>query len=79
MAAPQDFHVDRRTGFVPPEMPLPRLSAEWEAWEAILDTAKCQKLKAAEQLLALGGPQKLIEEEKAAAWRKRVDKVWKFY
>ncbi|RFU75302.1 indoleamine 2,3-dioxygenase [Trichoderma arundinaceum] len=71
----QDFNVDRRTGFVPPHMPLPRLPAEWEMWEATSDAARWQKLKAAEQLLVLDGPQKLVEEEKALAWRKRVDKM----
>ncbi|PON28984.1 indoleamine 2,3-dioxygenase [Trichoderma gamsii] len=71
----QDFHVDQRTGFVPPRMPLSRLSAEWETWEATLDAARWQKFKAAEQLLVLDGPQKLVEEEKALAWRNLVDKM----
>lgn len=58
-------------------MPLSRLSAEWETWEATLDAARWQKFKAAEQLLMLDGPQKLVEEEKALAWRNLVDKVYK--
>lgn len=74
-AAPQDFQVDRRMGFLPPQMPLPRLPTAWEAWEATLDAATSQRFKAAEQLAALDGPQKFAEEEKASAWRKLVDKV----
>ncbi|KAL6899916.1 Indoleamine 2,3-dioxygenase [Trichoderma evansii] len=71
----QDFHVDQRTGFVPPRMPLSRLSGEWETWEATLDAARWQKFKAAEKLLVLDGPQKLAEEEKALSWGKLVDKM----
>ncbi|KAK4065520.1 hypothetical protein Trihar35433_7640 [Trichoderma harzianum] len=74
-AAPQDFQVDQRMGFLPPQMPLPRLPIAWEAWEATLDAATSQRFKAAEQLAALDGPQKFIEEEKASAWRKSVDKM----
>lgn len=76
-AVPQDFQVDRRMGFLPPQMPLPRLPAAWEAWEETLDAATSQRFKAAEQLVGLNGPQKLVEEEKALAWRKLVDKVGK--
>lgn len=76
-AAPQDFQVDRRMGFLPPQMPLPRMPTAWEAWEATLDAATSQRFKAAEQLAALDGPQKFVEEEKASAWRKLVDKVIK--
>ncbi|KAJ5623847.1 indoleamine 2-3-dioxygenase [Penicillium lagena] len=72
---PKHFYVDQRTGFVPPQMPLRRLSAEWEIWEATLDVAKSQKLKAAEQALSLDPQPKIIEEEKARAWRKTVEKV----
>ncbi|KAJ6109042.1 indoleamine 2-3-dioxygenase [Penicillium sp. IBT 16267x] len=72
---PKDFHVDQRTGFVPPQMPLRRLSAEWEIWEATLDVAKSQKLKVAEQALLLDAQQRIVEEEKARAWRKTVEKV----
>ncbi|KAF3066821.1 Indoleamine 2,3-dioxygenase [Trichoderma lentiforme] len=74
-AALQDFHVDRRMGFLPPQMPLPRLPVEWEAWEATLDAAISQRFKAAEQLAALDGPQNFVEEEKASAWRKLVNKM----
>ncbi|KAL6693800.1 Indoleamine 2,3-dioxygenase [Trichoderma pleuroticola] len=74
-AAPQYFQVDRRMGFLPPQMPLPRLPTAWEAWEAALDTATLQRFKAAEQLVWLDGPQKSIEEAKALAWRKLVDKM----
>jgi indoleamine 2,3-dioxygenase len=72
---PKDFCVDRRTGFVPSQMPLQRLPAQWEIWEATLDAAKAQKLKAAEQVLLLDGQQKVVEEERARAWRKIVEKV----
>ncbi|KAK0760650.1 hypothetical protein N5P37_006845 [Trichoderma harzianum] len=74
-AVPQDFHVDRRIGFLPPQMPLPKLPAEWEAWEVTLDAATSQRFKAAEQLVGLNGPQKFVEEEKALTWRKLVDKM----
>ena len=74
---PQDFHVDQRTGFVPPQMPLRRLPVEWEIWEAILDGAKLGKLKAAEQILLLDSRQRVIDEEKARVWRSSVDKVRK--
>ncbi|KAL5089251.1 hypothetical protein Trisim1_005814 [Trichoderma cf. simile WF8] len=73
--APKEFRVDRRRGFLPPQMPLPRLPTAWEAWEVILDVATSQRFKAAEQLAALDGPQKFVEEEKASAWRKLVDKM----
>lgn len=76
-AAPQDFQVDWRMGFLPPQMPLPRLPTTWEAWEATLDAATSQRFKAVEQLVGLDGPQKFVEEEKALAWRKLVDKVGK--
>ncbi|CAI7617410.1 unnamed protein product [Penicillium pancosmium] len=71
---PEDFYVDHRTGFVPPQMPVWRLSAEWEIWEVTLDFAKAQKLKATEQALSLDPEQKMVEEEKARAWRKTVEK-----
>ncbi|KAL7940454.1 Indoleamine 2,3-dioxygenase [Trichoderma barbatum] len=74
-ATPQDLHVDRRTGFVPPHMPLPRLPSEFEVWEATLDAAKSQHFKAAEQLSVLDRAQKLAEEQKALAWRKLVDNM----
>ncbi|KAL6814497.1 Indoleamine 2,3-dioxygenase, partial [Trichoderma sp. SZMC 28015] len=64
-------------GFLPPQIPLPRLPTAWEAWEATLDAATSQRFKAAEQLVGLDGPQKSVEEEKASAWRKLVDKVGK--
>jgi indoleamine 2,3-dioxygenase len=73
---PRDICVDPRTGFVPPEMPLWRLPDQWEMWEAALDAAKSQKLKAAEQALLLDGQQKTVEEGKARAWRETVEKVW---
>ncbi|KAK4082335.1 uncharacterized protein Triagg1_2147 [Trichoderma aggressivum f. europaeum] len=61
-------------GFLPPQMPLSRPPTAWEEWEATLDAATSQRFKAAEQLAALDGSQKFIEEEKASAWRKLVDK-----
>lgn len=76
-AVPQDFQVDRRMGFLPSQIPLRRLPGAWEAWEATLDAATSQRFKAAEQLIGLDGPQKFIEEGKALAWRKLVDKVGK--
>jgi indoleamine 2,3-dioxygenase len=72
---PKDFYVDQRTGFVPPQMPLRRLSTEWETWEVTLDLAKSLKLKVTEQALLLDAQQKIVEEEKARAWRKTVEKV----
>lgn len=37
--AAHDYDVDTRTGFMPPEPPLARLPAQWEEWEALLDSA----------------------------------------
>ena len=73
---PKDFGVDHRTGFIPAQQPLRRLPALWETWEAMLDAAMSQRLKAVEQTLLLDARQKLAEEEKARAWRKTVAEVW---
>jgi indoleamine 2,3-dioxygenase len=72
---PKDFCVDPRTGFVPPQMPLQRLPSQWEIWEATLDAAMSQNLKAVEQAVLLDAGRKVVEEEKARVWRDLVEKV----
>ena len=37
--AAHDFDVDVRSGFMPPEPPVARLPAEWDAWEDVLQAA----------------------------------------
>ena len=65
-----DFDVDNRTGFMPFEPPLARLSGEYEAWEILLDEAQQEPLQ-------LGRRPDLTQEERecSAAWRARVREV----
>ncbi len=72
---PKDFHVDPRTGFVPPLMPLQRLPTEWDAWESALDAAKANRFKPAEGLPLLNEQERIADEEGARSWRKSVAKV----
>ncbi|KAH9481074.1 Indoleamine 2,3-dioxygenase [Psilocybe cubensis] len=65
--AAHDFDVDTRTGFMPPQMPLRRLSADWEQWELTLEDAISSRLQL--------GDRSFIEEvdkEKSRSWRDRV-------
>lgn len=68
--AAHDFDVDNRTGFMPPQPPVHRLSEGWELWECLLDEAMKQKLQ-------LGSKMDLEQEErkKSEAWRHRVQQV----
>lgn len=48
--AAHDFDVDTRTGFMPPQPPLTRLSERWEPWEELLDDAVSQGLQLADKV-----------------------------
>lgn len=65
--AAHDFDVDTRTGFMPPQPPLARLTPEWEVWEVALDDAVSNRLQ-------LGDKQDLSEEDQAQSerWRARI-------
>ena len=47
--AAHDFDVDNRSGFMPPQEPLGRLPAQWEAWEEVLGTAIHNRLQLGEK------------------------------
>ena len=68
--AAHDFDVDTRTGFMPPQAPLRRLTGAWESWEIVLDAAIYQKLQ-------LGDSPNLPQSAKddSERWRERVRKV----
>lgn len=68
--AAHDFDVDTRTGFMPPQTPLRRLTSEWESWEVILDSAIFQKLQ-------LGDSPNILQSAKddSERWRERVQNV----
>lgn len=68
--AAHDFDVDNRTGFMPPQPPLARLPGEWEAWEAILDSALTKRLK-----LSNGPTTTDDNRAESATWREGVYKV----
>ncbi|KAF9484863.1 tryptophan 2,3-dioxygenase [Pholiota conissans] len=65
--AAHDFDVDTRTGFMPPQTPLRRLSSKWGSWETLLDVAIAEPLQ-------LGEKAGLLESEKEVSerWRERV-------
>ncbi|KAJ8088436.1 hypothetical protein PM082_022509 [Marasmius tenuissimus] len=65
--AAHDFDVDNRSGFMPPQEPLGRLPAQWEAWEEVLDAAITDRLQLGEK-----ADQGLEEREKSSRWRSRV-------
>jgi indoleamine 2,3-dioxygenase len=68
--AAHDFDVDTRTGFMPPEPPLARLPAEWDAWEVCLADSIRLRLQLA------GKPDITAEERQTSeAWRGTVRKV----
>ena len=68
--AAHDFDVDTRTGFMPPDPPLPRLPSQWELWEQVLDDAQLHRLQ-------LGSKPGITDEEKAQSesWRARISQV----
>lgn len=68
--AAHDFDVDNRTGFMPPQPPLSRLSAQWDSWEEALDRATTQKLQLAEKLGLSEA-----EAQQSALWRADVRQV----
>lgn len=65
-----DFDVDNRTGFMPFDQPISRLSGEYERWEKLLDEAQ-------EKCLQLGRRPDLTQEQRdeSEAWRARVRSV----
>lgn len=65
-----DFDVDNRTGFMPFEQPISRLTGEYEIWEDLLDEAQ-------EKRLQLGRRPDLTQEQRdeSEAWRERVRSV----
>lgn len=68
--AAHDFDVDTRTGFLPPQEPLNRLPADWEAWESVLDDAAARKLQ-----LGHKADISLDDVQSSATWRARVAQV----
>ena len=68
--AAHDFDVDNRTGFMPPDPPLARLPSEWEAWEAILDSALTKRLKLHDGPSTSDG-----DRAESSSWREGVRKV----
>ncbi|KAK1221994.1 hypothetical protein PQX77_015173 [Marasmius sp. AFHP31] len=68
--AAHDFDVDNRSGFMPPQEPLGRLPAQWEAWEEVLDAAISDRLQLGEK-----ADQGVQEREKSLRWRSRVREV----
>lgn len=68
--AAHDFDVDTRTGFMPPDPPIPQLPKQWEPWENVLEQAMEEKLQ-----LAIRLDLSSEEAEKSAAWRAQVRKV----
>ncbi|KAI0337031.1 Indoleamine 2,3-dioxygenase [Trametopsis cervina] len=65
--AAHDFDVDTRTGFMPPEQPLPRLSGIWVPWEDVLDDALARQLRLGDKL----GLSEM-DQARSAEWRARV-------
>lgn len=65
--AAHDFDVDTRTGFMPPQIPLRRLSTDWELWELALEDAISSRLELGDR----HGVQEK-EKEKSRLWRERV-------
>jgi len=68
--AAHDFDVDTRTGFMPPEAPVYRLTADWAPWEIALDDAISLPLK-------LGDSPHIAEVDKqnSERWRERIRNV----
>ncbi|KAF8998507.1 Indoleamine 2,3-dioxygenase [Cyathus striatus] len=66
--AAHDFDVDNRTGFMPPQPPVARLSSEWEVWEDLLDDGTGGKL-------VLGDRATEEELKKGEEWRRRVENM----
>ena len=64
------FDVDPRSGFMPPEVPLQRLPADWAPWEVLLDEAIKDRLVPGDRI---GISEE--EEDRSARWRTRVQAV----
>lgn len=62
--AVDDFDIDTRTGFLPPQVPLTRLPPLWKQWEAVLDDAGRRRIQ-------LGDKARIsaAEQESSATWR----------
>ena len=65
-----DFEVNVKTGFLPPQPPLTRLTPQYEIWEQTLDKASSLQLK-------LGERNDLTEKDRmeSATWRRDVEEV----
>ena len=65
-----DFDVNVKTGFLPPQPPLIRLTPQYEIWEQTLDDASSLQLK-------LGERNDLTEKDRmeSATWRRVVEEV----
>ncbi|KAJ8092442.1 hypothetical protein PM082_023695 [Marasmius tenuissimus] len=61
------FDVDPKTGFMASRVPLGRLPASWELWEALLDSAINEKLQPGD---IIGLPEE--DAARSARWRERV-------
>ncbi|KAK7027247.1 hypothetical protein VNI00_015336 [Paramarasmius palmivorus] len=61
------FDVDPRSGFMPPEVPLQRLPADWAPWEVLLDEAIKDRLVPGDRIGISAE-----EEDRSARWRARV-------
>ena len=68
--AANDFDIDNRTGFMPPQAPISHLPSFWNIWEDVLQDAQSQGLK-------LGETPGLPEHEriKSEKWRSKVNNV----
>ncbi|KAL0063367.1 hypothetical protein AAF712_009762 [Marasmius tenuissimus] len=64
------FDVDPKTGFMASRVPLGRLPASWELWEALLDSAINEKLQPGD---IIGLPEE--DAARSARWRERVRQV----
>jgi indoleamine 2,3-dioxygenase len=73
--AAHDFDVDNRTGFMPPQPPLPRLPSTWNVWEALLDAAVSQRIQLAGRVEKMEEQQSLMEISKSRSWRDDVSQV----
>jgi len=64
------FDVDPYTGFMPLNVPLPRLPSKWEAWEVLLDDAVAAKLQVGDNIGAMNE-----DTVRAEHWRSCVRSV----
>jgi len=68
--AAADFDVDSKTGFMPPKIPIGRLTGDLEVWERMRDAAVAN-----DEPLTLGVYATRPQQKRSARWRKTVDSV----